>query len=347
MRYEPVASKIEPGMFDFQGERLDIYSSTQRQVYRCFFDEERLEMIQIRDADSFQERGQTDHVRVRPATQYLQRSDNLEQVLDNIMQEMHARVADLEKANKLVEAQRLRKRVSYDVRMIRETGFVNGIENYSPYFDGRLPAEVPYTLFDYMPDDFLMIVDESHMTLPQLMAMPKADRSRKVSLATHGFRLPSAVDHRPITFQELEVMMGWADDIDDTPSMRIKKSQKNIDKDLEQQVHDFQSYRNTLFSIATDVDKNHRTSLTAKVKDQSKTLFVSATPAPYEIESTQTLVEQIIRPTGLLDPIVSVYPKSWDMEYLLESVDHLLDKKPHLKKFLNTYQEQESGEVLK
>lgn len=94
------------------------------------------------------------------------------------------------------------------MRMIRETGFVNGIENYSPYFDGRMPGEVPYTIFDYFPEDFLLIIDESHMTIPQLMAMPKADTARKVSLVTHGFRLPSAVDHRPIRFSELEVMMG-------------------------------------------------------------------------------------------------------------------------------------------
>jgi len=120
---------------------------------------------------------------------------------------MDARATDLEKAGNLVEAQRLRKRVDYDVRMIRETGFVNGIENYSPYFDNRLPGETPYTIFDYFPDDFLLIIDESHMTLPQLMAMPKADTARKVSLVKHGFRLPSAVDHRPIRFEELEVMM--------------------------------------------------------------------------------------------------------------------------------------------
>lgn len=347
MRYEPVASKIEPGMFDFQGERLDIYSSTQRQVYRCFFDEEKLEMIQIKDADSFQERWQTKQVRIWPATQYLQRSDNLDEVLNKILREMEARVKDLEAANKLVEAQRLRKRVQYDVRMIRETGFVNGIENYSPYFDGRLPGEVPYTLFDYMPEDFLLIIDESHMTLPQLMAMPKADKSRKVSLATHGFRLPSAVDHRPITFQELEVIMGWAEDIDNTPSSRIQKSQKNINHELDQQVYDFQTYRNKLFSISSDVEKNHKQSLYAKIKHKAKTLFVSATPASYEIESTQMLVEQIIRPTGLLDPLVSVYPKSWDLEYLLKSVDILIDKKPHLTKFLDWYQENESGEALK
>jgi excinuclease ABC subunit B len=139
---------------------------------------------------------------------------------------MDARATDLEKSGYLVEAQRLRKRVDYDVRMIRETGFVNGIENYSPYFDKRLPGETPYTIFDYFPDDCLLIVDESHMTLPQLMAMPKADQSRKINLAKHGFRLPSAVDHRPIRFEELEVIMKWAPDLQSVFPKRL--SQQSI-----------------------------------------------------------------------------------------------------------------------
>lgn len=185
MRYEPVQSKIEPGMFDFQGEVLDIYSSTEKHVYRCFFNEERLEMIQLKDSLTYEPRGNVTHTTIWPATQYLQNVDNLPEILDNILREMDARATDLEKAGSLVEAQRLRKKVDYDVRMIRETGFVNGIENYSPYFDKRLPGETPYTIFDYFPQDCLLIIDESHMTLPQLMAMPKADQSRKLNLAKH------------------------------------------------------------------------------------------------------------------------------------------------------------------
>ncbi len=349
MRYEPVASKIEPGTFDFQGERLDIYSSTDRQVYRCFFDEDKLEFIYLKDAISFEDRGKVDHMRVWPATQYLQKSENLDEILNNILQELEVRAEDLEKANKIVEAQRLRKRVSYDVRMIRETGFVNGIENYSPYFDGRAPGAVPYTIFDYLPDDFLMIVDESHMTLPQLMAMPKADRSRKISLATHWFRLPSAVDHRPITFQELEVTMGRGETIETAPSKLVIKNVKKEEGNIlmEEQILEFQNYRNNIAGTPTDVKKNHRTSLQAKVKDKARTLFVSATPANYELDLSPTIVEQIIRPTGLLDPVASIYPKSWDHKYLLQSVENLIAKKPHLSKFLKNYTETEAGEVLK
>ncbi len=211
----------------------------------------------------------------------------------------------------------MQKRVDYDVRMIRETGFVNGIENYSPYFDNRLPGETPYTIFDYFPNDCLLIIDESHMTLPQLMAMPKADQSRKLNLARHGFRLPSAVDHRPIRFEELEVMMNWAPDLQSVLSKKIKPDLDLVlDENgvaqlsvVDQQVYDFQAYRNNLFNIPTNVKQNNISSLLVKQKMEAKSLFVSATPAKYELTHTNTIVEQVIRPTGLLDPIVRVYPK--------------------------------------
>lgn len=354
MRYEPVKSKIEPGMFDFQGEKLDIYSSTDKQVYRCFFDEEKLEMIQLKDATTFEDRGKTNQVMIWPATQYLQNVDDLNSILDNILIEMNARADDLDRQGKIVEAQRLRKRVDYDVRMIRETGFVNGIENYSPYFDRRLPGEVPYTIFDYLPDDFLLIVDESHMTLPQLMAMPKADTARKISLVNHGFRLPSAVDHRPIRFDELEVMMDRAKD---TQSVLSKKIKLQTDTDtntepvpltqIEQKVYDYQTYRNDLFQIPNDVQRNHTLSIASKKKIHAKALFVSATPAQYELTLSDRTIEQVIRPTGLLDPLVSVYPKSGDSDYLRESITILLKKKPHLTKFMNGYHEDEAGEAMK
>lgn len=354
MRYEPVKSKIEPGMFDFQGERLDIYSSTDKHVYRCLFDEEKLEIIQLKDSITFEDKWKIEHVTIWPATQYLQNVDDLNGILDNILIEMNARADDLDKSWHIVEAQRLRKRVDYDVRMIRETGFVNGIENYSPYFDGRIPWEVPYTIFDYLPDDFLLIIDESHMTLPQLMAMPKADTARKVSLVNHGFRLPSAVDHRPIRFEELEVMMNWAEDTQSVLSKKIKlQTDADLDEaipltEIEQKVYDYQSYRNNLFKIPNDVKKNHTISLEAKRKTKSKALFVSATPAHYELTLTKDhIVEQVIRPTGLLDPLVSVYPKSGDYDYLVQSVETLLKKKPHLTKFMNGYHEDEAGEALK
>ena len=207
MQYKPVHGKIEPSMFDRQGERLDIYSSTEKYVNRCFFNEETLEYIEIRDSLTFELIKTVSQIILRPATQYLQDISDLETILAQITAEKELRIKEFEKKGMLVEAERIKKRVEYDIRMIKETGFVNGIENYSPYFDKRLPGEPPNTLFDYFPDDFLMIIDESHMTIPQLHAMAEGDKARKTNLINYGFRLPSAIDHRPLRFEELEATL--------------------------------------------------------------------------------------------------------------------------------------------
>ncbi|USN57021.1 MAG: DEAD/DEAH box helicase family protein [Candidatus Peribacteria bacterium] len=207
MQYHPVQSKIEQGMFDIQGETIDIYSSVEKKLYRLVFDEHTLEYIITKDPISFADQGMIDQVTIWPSSQYLQDMTNQEAILSAIMSEKTARVAELEKTGKMLEANRLDKRVDYDLRMIRETGFTNGIENYSLYFDGRTPGQAPNTIFDYFPDDMLTIVDESHMTIPQLRAMPQADKSRKLSLVDNGFRLPSAIDHRPLNFRELEAIL--------------------------------------------------------------------------------------------------------------------------------------------
>jgi excinuclease ABC subunit B len=167
-----------------------------------------------------------------PATQYLQDMNDIQTILEQIQAEMELRTKELEQEQKFVEAERLRKKVSYDIRMIRETGFVNGIENYSIYFDKRLPGESPNTIFDYYPEDMLLIIDESHMTVPQLRAMPQADSSRKTNLIKYGFRLPSAIDHRPLRFEELEVTMGLrsVDQIvADQATDYLRQSSKNTD----------------------------------------------------------------------------------------------------------------------
>jgi excinuclease ABC subunit B len=232
MQYKPVQSAIEPGMFDFKGDVIDIYSSIERFVYRLHFNEETLELIEIKDAHSFTNKGTTNKVMIRPATQYLQDLSDIEPILSQIHAEMELRVKEFEAAKMFVEAERIKKRVSYDIRMIRETGFVNGIENYSLYFDQRLPGEAPNTIFDYFPDDMLLILDESHMTVPQLRAMPQADRSRKMNLIKYGFRLPSAIDHRPLRFEELEVTLGLRD-VDKI----VADEAANFDADLESTAH--------------------------------------------------------------------------------------------------------------
>ncbi|MDR3168393.1 MAG: hypothetical protein LBU27_01130 [Candidatus Peribacteria bacterium] len=208
MQYKPVHGKAEPGMFDVKGEMLEIYSSTEKFVYKCFFDEDYLEHIEIRDSLTFQLKRQANQIILRPATQYLQNIEDLEFVLKQMEVEKELRVREFEKQGMLLEAERIKKRVEYDIRMIRETGFVNGIENYSLYFDKRLPGEAPNTIFDYFPEDFLLIIDESHMTIPQLRAMAQGDRARKNNLIKYGFRLPSAIDHRPLRFEELEAVLG-------------------------------------------------------------------------------------------------------------------------------------------
>lgn len=297
MQYSPVHTSIEPGMFDIQGETVDIYSSTEKVLYRLLFNDTTLEVIQVKDSLTYKLEGMREHIHLRPATQYMQNLDNLNEILTAIEAEMRERVARFEKHGFLVEAQRLQKRVMYDIKMIKETGFVNGIENYSPYFENRLNGAPPNTLFDYFPDDFLLIIDESHMTVPQLGAMPRGDASRKQVLIDHGFRLPSAIHHRPINFDELSVSL-WRKDATQT------------------QVHP---------SL-----KNH-------YKHDARTLFVSATPAQFEIDTSHRIVQQIIRPTGLLDPITYVYPKSGSYEQLENSLDEALKKTPWLAWLLQWY----------
>jgi excinuclease ABC subunit B len=297
MQYKPVQGKIEQGMFDFKGDILDIFSSIDPVVYRLLFNEDELEMIQLKESESFKDLWTTPKVHIWPSSQYLQDMSDLEPILKKITQEMEIRVQELKKAGKELEAHRIQKRVSYDVRMIKETGFVNGIENYSIYFDKRQHGEAPYTIFDYFPDDMLLIMDESHMSVPQMRAMPDADRSRKINLIEHGFRLPSAIDHRPLNYPELATIIWWEDNTKALPMLADKR-----------------------------------------IKHKGKTIFVSATPAQYEIDVSQAVVEQIIRPTGLLDPITYVYPKSWDEDILAASMEKLLKKKPHVEKFLHGYE---------
>ena len=244
---------------------------------------------------------------------------------------------EFEKAWMLVEAERIKKRVEYDLRMIRETGFVNGIENYSLYFDKRLPGEAPNTIFDYFPKDFLLIIDESHMTIPQLNAMSQWDRARKNNLIKYWFRLPSAIDHRPLRFEELEATL-WRKSLDE---IKLDQATDNLDlvSTTHLQVIEWEKWA-TKWKNESLINKearaeNQRANLQSKIKTWAKSIFLSATPAEYELNLSDEVVEQIIRPTWLLDPITYVYPKSWDYAHLLTSVDKLLKKKPYLETYLS------------
>lgn len=233
-------------MFEVKGDIIDIAVSTEKIVYRCYFNDLTLERIEARDALTRQMTGERQHMTCWPATQYMQDMREMETALLAIEAEMEERCKRYTSQNMLTEAQRLRKKVLYDTKMIKETGFVNGIENYSPYFENRLDGTPPHTLFDYFPDDCIVIVDESHMTIPQLAAMPRGDQSRKSTLVEHGFRLPSALHHRPLNFEELQLLLGR-----DTTLTPLSPER----------------YR-------------------ASKKQQCRTLFVSATPAEYEMAHT-------------------------------------------------------------
>ena len=191
----------------------------------------------------------------------------MEKAICTIEKEMEERVKYFKSQNKLIEAQRIEERTNFDIEMMRETGFCSGIENYSRHISGREAGSPPYTLFDYFPDDFLLMVDESHATIPQVRAMHNGDRARKESLVNYGFRLPSAFDNRPLKFEEFEQRL-------------------------------------------------------------NQVIFVSATPADYEKEQSQkNVVEQIIRPTGLLDPIIQVKPVTNQIDDLLEQIRIRVEKK--------------------
>lgn len=205
------------------------------------------------------------HVAIYPASHYVVSPEKMEEALEKINNEMELQVAEFEKQGKLIEAQRIRQRTEYDMEMLRETGFCKGIENYSAIMSGRNKGEPPFTLLDYFPDDYVLFVDESHVTLPQVRGMYGGDRSRKDSLINFGFRLPSAYDNRPLTFDEF-------------------------------------------------YDKTHQK------------IFVSATPGPFEVEKSVQVAEQVIRPTGLLDPEISVRGTEGQIDDLISEINIRIEK---------------------
>lgn len=204
-----------------------------------------------------------EHAAIFPATHYTVNSESKEEQLAQIKKDMEEQVRYFEGKGKLIEAQRIKERVNYDIEMIREMGYTNGIENYSRYFDGRKAGDPPYTLFDYLPENYLLLIDESHITIPQIRAMYNGDRARKDALVNYGFRLPSAYDNRPLKFEEFE--------------SRI-----------------------------------------------SQLICVSATPGPYEMQKQSQIVEQIIRPTGLLDPVIEVRPTEHQIDDLTKELNKVI-----------------------
>ena len=274
IQYERNDIDFSRGTFRVRGDSLDIIpaSSSTKGIRIEFFGDE-IDRIREFDVLTGKILGEREHVAIFPASHFAASQETLDKAIKEIEDELEDRLRELTSQDKLLEAQRLRQRTNYDIEMIKEMGYCSGIENYSRVLDGRAPGTPPKTLLDYFPDDYLMFIDESHVTLPQCRAMYAGDRSRKTTLVDYGFRLPSALDNRPLNFEEFE---------------------SKIDQ----------------------------------------MLFVSATPNVYEDEHEMLRVEQIIRPTGLLDPEISVRPVEGQIDDLISEVNK--ETKNHNKVLITT-----------
>jgi excinuclease ABC subunit B len=266
IQYERNDTDFERGTFRVRGDVIEIIPAGENQKairVELFGDE--IERISVIEAVSGHALATLEHAALFPATHYATDPAHMEEHIGEIEQDLQKRIGEFEADNRLLEAQRIAQRTRYDIEMMREIGYCQGIENYSRYFDGRKPGDAPYTLLDYFPGDFLVIIDESHVTVPQIRAMYNGDRARKNTLVEYGFRLPSAYDNRPLLFEEFEKRIG-------------------------------------------------------------QTIFVSATPGPYERERAQQVVEQIIRPTGLLDPQVILRPATGQVDDLVGEIRQVAAK---------------------
>jgi excinuclease ABC subunit B len=259
LQYERNDIGFGRGTFRARGDTLELIPAYNENVMRVEFFDDGIEKITELDAITGKLRGERDHITIYPATHFITPADKLEQAIQTIEGELEERLAYFQKTGKLLEAQRLEQRTRYDLEMLRELGYCNGIENYSRHLAGRPPGSRPYTLIDYFPKDFLIIIDESHQTIPQLHGMYNGDRARKGVLIEYGFRLPSAADNRPLKFEEFESLV-------------------------------------------------------------PQVIFMSATPGPYEQERSQKVVEQIVRPTGLVDPEVIVRPVRGQIDDLIHEI---------------------------
>jgi len=254
------------GTFRVRGDVVEIFpaSNSEKAIRVEFFGDE-IERITEIDVLTGEIVGQRDHVAIFPASHYVTREEKMRLAVQSIQAELEERLAELRAAGKLLEAQRLEQRTRYDIEMMMEMGFCSGIENYSRHLTGLPPGHAPYTLLDYFPKDFLVIIDESHMTIPQIRGMYNGDRARKDVLVEHGFRLPSARDNRPLKFEEFEQKVNQA-------------------------------------------------------------IYISATPGPYELEHCPVVVEQVIRPTGLVDPPISVRPIKGQIDDLIGEIQATIAK---------------------
>ncbi len=266
IQYERNDTDFERGSFRVRGDVVEIIPAGEKErALRVEMFGDEIDRISQIDAVSGHVLATLEHAALFPATHYATDPEHLEEHIGDIEEDLKKRIGEFEAEGRLLEAQRIAQRTRYDIEMMREIGYCQGIENYSRYFDGRKPGDAPYTLLDYFPGDFLVMIDESHVTVPQIRAMYNGDRARKDTLVNYGFRLPSAYDNRPLLFEEFESRIG-------------------------------------------------------------QTIFVSATPGPYERERSQQTVEQIIRPTGLLDPQVILRKATGQVDDLVGEIRKVTEK---------------------
>ncbi len=267
LQYTRSDISFERATFRANGDIVEIYpvQADKKGVRIEFFGDE-VESIKEFEIVSGKTINKLSHVNIFPATQYVVQKDKREEALERIHKDMEEQVEAFKKEEKFIEAQRIQERTSYDIEMIREMGYCSGIENYSRYFDGREVGQAPYTLLDFFPDDYLVLIDESHMTLPQIHAMYRGDLSRKTNLVNYGFRLPSAYDNRPLKYEEFDERVG-------------------------------------------------------------QMICVSATPGPQEMKEAGQVVEQVLRPTGLLDPVVEIHKIDGQIDDLMSEINVQLEKK--------------------
>ncbi|WP_265459195.1 excinuclease ABC subunit UvrB [Enterococcus sp. HY326] len=257
---------FQRGRFRVRGDVVEIFpASRDERALRIEFFGDEIERIREVDALTGEILADTEHVAIFPATHFVTNEEHMQVAVNQIKDELADRLAILRSENKLLEAQRLEQRTNYDIEMMLEMGYTSGIENYSRHMDGRKEGEPPYTLIDFFPDDFLIVIDESHVTMPQIRGMYNGDRARKQMLVDYGFRLPSALDNRPLRLEEFE-------------------------------------------------------------EHVNQIVYVSATPGPYEAEQTDTVIQQIIRPTGLLDPVIEVRPIMGQIDDLVGEINERVEK---------------------
>ena len=264
MQYERNDMNLTRGKFRVRGDTIEIHPAYEEHIVRVELFGDEVESITTVDPLTGERLEQLDELYIWPATHYVASDERMVTAITSIEAELQERLSEFESQQRLLEAQRLRMRTQYDLEMMQEMGFCNGIENYSRHIDGRSPGERPYTLLDFFPDDYLMVLDESHVAVPQLHGQYQGDRSRKDTLIEHGFRLPSAADNRPLRFDE------WREIV-------------------------------------------------------NQVVFLSATPGPYEMEHSTSVAEQIVRPTGLIDPEVVVRPTKGQIDDLLGEISTVVD----------------------